>query len=1108
MPEDKPLPPELEPLHEDDAGDDTEPLILDAQARPVLETPVDSPVTAPDVHDLPTMPIQTQERPAPLAEGDFDAKQTLPGTGGLDPNPDFETSRRQTVSSQPPALDSGQTVPHIVPFQHTMVHVPGEQHSAYRPPQHSAQPPAIPGPQFTQPMPPPPQYTQPTGGVPGARPGMPSRPGLPQRPKRPRRILGCTPGCFMVFAGLVATFCGGLTLVALLLTATLGARLEASLQEQVDRVEAHDNFQSTFFYDRNGTLLFEAFSEGRRVNVSYDQFPQELILATIAIEDDTFFTNPGFEVQATLRAFLQFVGLAEGSTGGSTITQQLVRNVLFDFDYRAERSVQRKIEEILLAFLLRQRMSAEDVLAMYLNEIYYGNLAYGAEAAAQTFFNKSVGELTLGEAALLAGLPQAPANLDPFNQDPRIQQAVEARWRLVLDRMVQEGFITNEQRNEALREGYSIVPPEAPLRAPHFTVYARQELEALMSEIGYSPEQIARGGLRVYTTVDLQIHDLAQRIAREQVAGLAANRVSNAAVLVLQPITGEIMAMVGSIDYNNEAIDGRVNVTIAQRQPGSTVKAFTYSAAIEQGMSPGDVIWDTETQIGDYRPVNYDRTFHGPVRMRDALANSYNVPAVQTLRQVGVDNLLALFQRFGVTSLSDDASRYGLSLTLGGGEMTLLELTRAYSVFANGGAYVPTTAIRCVLDNEDRILYEYANGCPRGRPTEQTVFRDNLGTQILDPRIAFLIGDILSDNVARTPAMGANSPLNTGAIPAAVKTGTTDDFRDNWTVGYTRNVAVGVWVGNSRGEPMVNVSGLMGAAPIWNAVITGIYNNQNLLAKFAIDGSLLPDRLDSPGGITLRALCRLSALREPATECTSTVNEWLLDSPAGIPDGNGGLYFPPAPNPPPDQPPPSGPWLREVEPGIFRVLVHPIPPAVAQGIVFAVAPGQPQPPPPLYCQVPIELAASAPAAREQLFIAPPPVPEDAVRAEQYARAQGLAFLPTIACSPELLSATGGPTFVTAFISQPANGQVINGPIPIIGTAQFTPEQAWYYKVEIIGGPFPEWRTIGDIHYNSVVNGVLENLAALEPGSYQLQLVIVGNDGNYVQPPYTVSFLVQ
>lgn len=1134
MPQDTPFPPEQDPEFDKDTvrGEDAheqpdaprepaDPVDGDvpSEAHPagtlddVLSESQFNPIIS-DVHDLPTLEIEDDEDETddlvPVKPHDPvqrpDPRKTLPGSGGFDPNPDF--------ANEDTPFDGGQTQPHIVPFQHTLVHVPGEEHRPLRssqPAQHPQQQTTIPAPPQQQPTMPQayqqPQYPMPQGQY--AQPRQPAP--LPPRAKpRRRRILGCSPGCAAVFFGLFATFCGGLTLITLLLSATLGTRLEEQLQAQVARVDDYSSFQSTFWYDRTGRLLYESFNEGRRTNVNYDQFPQSLINATIAIEDSSFFTNPGFEIQATARAFLQYVGLAAGDSGGSTITQQVVRNILFDYEYRTERSVQRKVEEILLAFLLRQRQPAEKVMELYLNEIYYGNLSYGAEAAARTFFNKSVSDLTLGESALLAALPQAPANLDPLSPDPAVQNAVEARWRLVLDRMVQERFITSAQRDETLRQGLTYNPPEAPLRAPHFTVYAQQELQSLLTELQIPQQRIASGGYRIYTTVDLDINDMAQQAARSQISALAANNATNAAVLVLQPITGEILAMVGSVDYNNDAIDGRVNVTTAMRQPGSTMKPLTYASAMEQGMTPGDIIWDTQVQIDNYQPVNYDRTFHGPVRMRTALANSYNIPAVQTLRRIGVGSLMEISSRFGVESLGTDPSQYGLSLTLGGGDITLLELTRAYATFANGGSLVPTTSILCVMDNDDNIIYEYEGGCPHGNTTPTTITRDGYGRQVVDPRIAFIIGDILSDNVARSPAMGANSPLNTGSPITSVKTGTTDNFKDNWTVGYTRNVAVGVWVGNSNGDPMTgNTSGLTGAAPIWNSVIRGIYNDNSMLSEFAIDGSLLPDQLNPPSGISLRAICDLQTLRDPATDCSNTVNEWFLDGPAGIPDADGNLQFPPQQQPTQEQPPTAGPWLQEYQPDIFSVLVNPIDPSIAQSIQFSVAPGQPQPPAPLYCQVPIEIATSAPAARQQLFIAPPPVPADAAYAEQFARANGIAFLPTIACTPELLSASGSPVVITAFVSQPTPGQIVSPGFPITGTVQFSPQQALYWKIELYGGQFgDQWVTMNDVRYDSVVNGQLESIPNLQPGNYQMQLIVVGNDGNFVQAPYNVQFTVQ
>ena len=1061
-------------------------------------------LTDDETDELPTMPVPVEQNPT----NSNDPKQTLAGSGGLDPNPDFSGGE---------AHRGEYTVPHIVPFQHTMVHVPPERGTP--PPQTLSAPPYQPPPRqpMTQPNQP---YTMPGGQPPGQYPPQYGQPGAPQpgqarlpaRKARKRRILGCSPGCFMALVGVFVTFCGGLSLITLVLSATLGSRLEEQLQTQVAGFDDYRNFESTFFYDRTGELLYEAFSEGRRTNVEYEAFPVDLINATVAIEDDSFWSNPGFELQATGRAFLQYLGSPGDATGGSTITQQLVRNVLFDYAYRSERSPQRKIEEILLSVLLTQRRSKPEILALYLNEIYYGNLAYGAQAAAQALFGKDVAQLTLGEAALLAGLPQAPANLDPLNPDPDVQAAVYDRWRQVLDRMVVRNYITAQQRDETLSQGLAYNPPDAPMLAPHFTVYAQQAFAALMARLGYLPTDVTRGGWQIYTTLDLDMNNMAQQAAASQVAALAGNNVSNAAVLVTKPQTGEILAMVGSVDYDNDAIDGQVNVTIAQRQPGSTMKPFTYSGAMELGFTPADVIWDTPTDIAGYRPVNYDNAFHGPVRLRTALANSYNVPAVQTLRLLGVENLLALMQRFGVESLGMDASLYGLSLTLGGGEITLLELTRGYSVFANGGVLVPTIAILCILDGEDNIVYEYENGCPSGNRTDTTVSEAGYGTQVLDPRIAFIISDVLADNAARSSAMGANSPLRTDSIGASVKTGTTNDIKDNWTVGYTRNVAVGVWVGNSRGEPMVNSSGLTGAAPIWNSVITSIYNNPDMRNTLAVEGQLQPDRADPPQGMSRQTLCDLFALRDPATDCAGTVSEWLLDGPAGLPDGNGGLIFPAQQAAPDGNPPQTGPWLQEIQPDIYRVLSQPIPPEIGSQIQFQQVSGQVAPPAPIYCQVPIEAASMAPGARDQLFIGPPPDAADAAQAETWARSNGLAFLPTIACDAGLLSLSpgaGGPIVITAQILSPTPGQVVSGETPVIGTVQFSPDQALYYKVEISGGQFGgNWVTVGDTHTNSVVNGQLEYLAALPPDNYQVRLVVVGHDGNFVQPPYTVPFTAQ
>ena len=928
--------------------------------------------------------------------------------------------------------------------------------------------------------------------------------------RRKRRFLGLPFGCLWVLAGLSLTFCGGMSLLTAGAAIVILPQVEAEWTARIAEVDNYRGFESTFIYDRYGNELYEAFGEGRRTRVSYEHIPDALVLATIAIEDDSFFTNIGIDVGHTALATLNYLGAADRSStpGGSTVTQQLVRNIFFDFEKRAQRSIARKAEEILLAIVLTQSKSKNEILEMYFNEIYYGNLAYGVQTASQTFFGKDVDQLSVGEAALLAGLPQSPAWLDPLNPDPAVQAAVDERWRQVLGEMAEEGFISKEQVRLALSEGLSFVPAKVSLVAPHFTVYAQGQLERLMRSLGYSPEDITGGGLRVYTSLDQDVNRLAQRAAANQVAQLQAKNVSNAAVVVTKPASGEIIAMVGSIDYNNEAIDGSVNVTTAFRQPGSTMKPFTYSAAMERGMSTTDVLWDTRTQIAlpglpVYTPRNFDKAFHGPMTMRAALANSYNIPAVQTLRLVGVEYLLNLLRRLGITTLDEDASNYGLSLTLGGGEVTLIELTNAFAVFANQGSYVPVTSILCVVDSDDQILYQYEDGCPEGQINERTVLQGAAAARVLDPRVAFVITDMLGDNRARSPAMGAYSALRTDNITASVKTGTTDDVKDNWTIGYTRNVAVGVWVGNNDGDPMIDSSGLTGAAPIWNTVLSGIYGNKQLLAAFATDGQLLNDQPIPPSGMTLRQICDVRRLTELSTNCRNTINEWTLDGPAGVPDGQGGLIYPPVAQRYPTPVPTQGSALHEVSPGVYQTLAYPLPPDVAAGLQFQFGPGEKPPVPPSFCRVPVQDAHEAIAAGAQnlFFVGGPATSHnDAVEAERYAREKGLAYLPTVDCWPGVYGMQAiGSVGAALQIQQPAPGQSVGSAIPIIGTAHFGPGQAENYHFYIRGGQFADWTPLGNPHHNPVVQGQLETLHAdaLLPGNYVLRLALV-KGGSIVQ----------
>jgi membrane peptidoglycan carboxypeptidase len=1044
-----------------------------------------------------------------------DPAQTLPGTGGLDPNPDMlplpfadGTYSAKTVMNLPKA--------------------PAEQNPARRPE------PSIPSVQGNMTAANPnvadDRYQRPgqqpqMQNVQGAYvPPPPQRQGAQQRnqrtlPKRRnRRIMGLRPGCMYMLIGLLMTFCGGFTLTTILVAAIFVPRIEEQWTAQVVGIDNYRAFESTFYYDRYGNTLYEAFNEGRRDTITYDRLPQYLINATVAIEDDSFWSNFGVDFAATFVAAMNYFGSGqERVPGGSTITQQLVRNVLFDFERRNEVSVNRKIEEIMLAVALTASQSKEDIITMYLNEIYYGNLAYGAQAAAQTFFGKNAADLTLGEAALLAGLPQAPRDLDPLNPDPVVQDRVYQRWRTVLNEMVEEGYITAEQRDTALRDGLNFVTPDDnDLRAPHFTIYAQNEFVDIMEQLGHSPETVAVGGYRVYTTIDQEVNDVALGAARTQVSNLAGNNVSNAAVVVLQPISGQILAMVGSIDYNSEIIDGRFNAAIGLRQPGSTMKPFTYAAALERGMTAGDVIWDTPTEIGIpgqpmYIPRNYDGAFHGPMGMRRALANSFNIPAVQTLRLIGVDYLLGMMERVGISTLGLDASQYGLSLTLGGGEVSLVEYAAAYGVFANQGAYVPQTSILCIVDSDNNIVYQYENGCPQGAGTftSSTTDRRGFGTQVMDPRIAFIITDILSDNESRSEAMGARSALYTEGIGTSVKTGTTNDVKDNWTMGYTRNVVVGVWVGNNNGDPLVNSSGLTGAAPIWNSVMTTIYTTPGMLDAFRVDGQLLPDIPNPPQGLVQQQICIHNRITDPATSCPAQANEWFLDSPAAIPDGNGNMVYP---EPIAASQPQSTGTMQEISPDVYRAIVFPLNPGLAASLQFNLSPGDLPPPAPRYCRVTPELIPQAQASggQELVFVAGPSTSQsDAVRAEEYARARGIAFLPTIDCWADAFSAGAGgfgAPVVTAVITSPANGQAVGNPVSIVGTVQFDSSQAEFWHLDIIGGQFGDWTPMGGAGYSSVINGELFR-GDLPPGNYRVRLRLVQN-GNYLQQPYETSFTVQ
>ncbi len=626
----------------------------------------------------------------------------------------------------------------------------------------------------------------------------------------------------------------------------------------VDDLYRRTQAPSTRLLDRNGRLLYEIIDPraGHHTPLPLDRIPLRLRQATIAVEDANFYTNPGVDLAGILRALWINLQGGEVLAGGSTITQQLARMMLLEPEERAQRTLLRKLRESLLAWQIAQRYSKDDVLALYLNQSYYGNLAYGVEAAARAYFGKPAEALDLAECALLAGLIQAPALYDPFNAPERAKE----RQSIVLDLMVKQGYLTVAEADEARQARLSYAPSAFAIRAPHFVSYARLWLEQQ-----FGPEMLVRGGLVVTTTLDLALNDAATAIVRarlkqlqEPAGGLPAHNARNAAVVVMDPQTGAIRAMVGSPDYFDAGISGAVNAAIALRQPGSAIKPITYAAAFERlrGFTAATPILDVRTAFPTregtpYLPENYDRRFHGPISARDALATSNNVAAVRVLQQVGLDNMLAVANALGIHSFRS-ADTYGLALTLGGGEVRLLELTAAYAALANAGRRVDPFVVSEVADASGRARYV--------RPTAEPA---SAQPRILDPRVAWLVTDILADNAARAAAFGQNSVLKLSR-PAAVKTGTTTDWRDNWTVGYTPDLVTGVWVGNADGQPMRRVSGVTGAGPIWADVMEVAHRGQ-------------PARwFQRPDGLIRVEVCALSGLL-PAPDCPHTRWEWFLE---------------------------------------------------------------------------------------------------------------------------------------------------------------------------------------------------------------------------------------
>lgn len=662
----------------------------------------------------------------------------------------------------------------------------------------------------------------------------------------------------LVFAAVFLVFTVITTVVGI--TSTMAAY--RNVTEEVDLSQAGaitvDTFQTTRIYDRDGDLLQEVDNPdyGWRTFVGYDQISPTFIDATVSAEDSTFWTNPGVDPVGIVRAVVINVS-GSGSSGASTITQQLVGALYPDKISRFDISYSRKVREAMAAIALNQEYSKTDILTMYVNQIYYGNRSYGIEAASQTYFNKHASELSLSEASMLAGLPQAPSAYDP--SVPENYELAKQRQRYVLDQMVKYKYITQAEATEAWNAPLDIVKGRsgAVQNAPHFTEYVRNYI---VENFG---EDALYGGLEITTSIDLDLQQQAEQIVAAGVQDMEQYQRNNGAMVVMVPWSGEVLAMVGSADFNSALIAGQVNYATSPIQPGSSIKPIVYAAAFEEGWNPATVIldvptvWDAEGQEEPYEPQNYSRSFYGAVTAREALANSLNIPAVKAAEFAGVTGVMDVADRMGLKdSMSRDPSFYGLSIGLGSGEVELLEHTNAFATLANNGAYVPAHPIINITDSQGNVLYDL---------DQERVEQDR--EQAIEPGHAYQVTSILTDSEARSMVFGDSNLFTDTARqlgrPTAAKSGTTENWRDLWTMGYTTDVVVGVWVGRSGDtnppESLPEIDGIQAAGPIWQDMMNLLHSDREYAQLlYGPDGQPVPQEFAVPDDVYEGEVCAVT----------------------------------------------------------------------------------------------------------------------------------------------------------------------------------------------------------------------------------------------------------